>query len=92
VGYRLGGSLIYAGVFGGVTLVPRVLFTHDVDGITPAPVSTFVQGRKSLTFALGASYINRMTANLSYTDFFGAGDRNLLRDRDLVRFRVSYSF
>jgi len=92
VGYRLGGSLIYAGVFGGVTLVPRVLFTHDVDGITPAPVSTFVEGRKSLTFGLGASYINRVTANLSYTDFFGAGDRNLLRDRDLVRFRVSYSF
>lgn len=91
-GYRLGGALTYEGVLGGFTLVPRILFTHDIDGVTPAPVSTFVEDRKSLTLALGLGYINRLTANLSYTSFFGAGDRNLLRDRDLARFRVSYSF
>jgi hypothetical protein len=91
-GYRLGGALTYNGVLGGLTLVPRVLLTHDVGGYTPAPVSTFVEGRKSFTAGLGLVYINRWTANLSYTSFFGAGSRNLVRDRDLVRFRVSYTF
>jgi hypothetical protein len=91
-GYRLAGGLSYQGVFGGLTLEPRVLWTHDVDGVTPGPVSTFLEDRKSLTFALGSRYINRWTANLSYTKFFGAGDSNFIRDRDLVRFRVSYTF
>ena len=91
-GYRLAGGLTYQGVFGGLTLSPRVLWTHDVDGVTPGPVSTFLEDRKSLTFALGSRYIDRWTANLSYTKFFGAGDSNFIRDRDLVRFRVSYTF
>ncbi len=91
-GYRLGGALTYEGVFGGLTLIPRALFTHDVDGVTPAPVNTFVEGRKSVTLGLGLRFINRVSANLSYTNFFGAGSSNLLRDRDLVRFRVSYTF
>jgi len=91
-GYRLGGSLTYQGILGGISLVPRVLFTHDVRGTTPAPVGTFVEERKSFTAGLGLNYINRWTGNLSYTNFFGAGDRNLLNDRDLVRLRISYTF
>ena len=46
-GYRIGGSLIYNGVFGGLTLVPALLWTHDVNGVTPAPISTFLEDRKS---------------------------------------------
>ena len=91
-GYRLVGSLTYPGIFGGVTLQPRILWTHDVSGVTPAPVSTFLEDRKSLTLALAGLYINSWTANLSYTNFLGAGKRNTIRDRDLVRFRVSYTF
>lgn len=91
-GYRLAGVLTYPGVFGGLTLEPRVLWTHDVGGVTPSPVSTFLEGRKSFTLGLAARYIDRWTANLSYTNFFGAGRQNFLRDRDLVRFRVSYTF
>jgi len=91
-GYRLGGSLNYQGILGGISLVPRFLFTHDLRGTTPAPVSTFVEERKSFTAGLGLNYINRWTGNLSYTSFFGAGDRNLLNDRDLLRLRISYTF
>jgi hypothetical protein len=91
-GYRLGGSLTYAGVLGGLSVTPALLFTHDVGGTTPAPVSTFLEERKSFTAALGLSYINRWTGNLSYTSFFGAGDRNLTNDRDLIRLRISYTF
>ncbi len=91
-GYRVIGTLTYNGVFGGFSLAPRVLWTHDVHGITPAPLNTFVSGRKSLTLALGASYINRWTADLGYTRFFGGAEDNLIRDRDVFRFRLSYSF
>lgn len=91
-GYRLGGSLTYEGVFGGLSVTPAVLFTQDVSGTTPAPVSTFLEGRKSFTAAIGLGYINRWTGNLSYTSFFGAGGRNLVNDRDLLRLRISYTF
>ena len=90
-GYRLGGSLIYNGVFGGLTLVPALLWTHDVNGATPAPLSTFLEDRKSITAALGVSFINQWTANLSVTNFLNSSE-SLIRDRDLVRFRVSYNF
>ncbi len=91
-GYRVGGSLSYDGILGGIRLTPRILFTHDFSGTTPSPVSTFVEDRKTFTIGLGLGYINRWTGNLTYTSFFGAGDRNLLRDRDVIRLRVSYNF
>ena len=90
-GYRLGGSLIYSGVFGGATVVPAITWTHDVQGVTPVPLSTFQEDRKSLTLALGVSIINQWTANLSYTNFLNSSE-GLIRDRDLVRFRLGYSF
>ena len=90
-GYRIGGSLIYNGVLGGLTLVPALLWTHDVHGTTPAPLGTFQEDRQSLTAALGASFINQWTATLSYTNFLN-GNESLIRDRDLLGFRVSYTF
>ena len=84
--------MTYNGVLGGLTLSPRVLWTHDVGGVTPAPVGTFLEGRKSFTVGMGLGYINRWTASMSYTSFMGAGSANLTRDRDLLRFRVSYTF
>ena len=65
-GYRAVASMTYNHVFGGLTLVPRLVWTHDVHGITPAPVSTFIAGRKSLRLGLAACYIDR--CNLSGTD------------------------
>jgi hypothetical protein len=90
-GYRIGGSLIYNGVFGGLTLVPALLWTHDVNGTTPAPLGTFLEDRQSLTAALSATFINQWTASLGYTNFFNGND-SLIRDRDLATFRVSYTF
>jgi hypothetical protein len=89
-GYRLQASARYSGLFGGVNISPFISFKHDFDGTTPAPVSTFVEDRKSLSIGLRASYINRITTSLNYTSFFGGGRANLLRDRDYLRFQVSY--
>jgi hypothetical protein len=82
----------YPGVAGGVNLTPRIGFTHDVDGTTPAPLGTFIEDRKSLVVGLSGSYINRIEADLSYVSFFHGGRRNNIRDRDYLRFQLTYSF
>jgi hypothetical protein len=91
-GYRFLAQLNYNGVFGGLNMRPRVVFTHDVDGSTPGPFGTFIENRKSVTVGVGADYISRWTLDLAYTDFFGGGRGNRLNDRDVVRLRISYSF
>ena len=85
-------KLNYNSVFGGLNLSPSVIWTHDVDGITPGPAGAFVQGRKSVTLALSGVFLNSWTAGLSYTNFFGAREINLLNDRDFIRFRLAYAF
>ena len=91
-GYRLAGRLTYDNLLGGVSMTPFVLFTHDVDGVSPGPGGAFVEDRKSLTVGLGFVYLNAWTANLSYTGLFDAGIRNPVVDRDSVRLGVAYSF
>jgi hypothetical protein len=91
-GYRVVMAAQYTGVAGGVNLTPRIGFTHDVDGTTPAPLGTFIEDRKSLVVGLSGSYINRIEADLSYVSFFHGGRRNNIRDRDYLRFQLTYSF
>jgi hypothetical protein len=90
-GYRLSGSADYLGLFGGVNLQPYLVFSHDVSGTTPGPLSSFIEDRKALAIGLSGSYVNRLTADIRFTSFFGGGRANLLRDRDVLRFQVSYS-
>ncbi len=91
-GYRLVGKLDYNDAIGAVTLSPRIAWAHDVDGITPGPGGNFIEHRKAITFGLGASYQSTWSADLSYTEFFGAGRYNLINDRDFVAFNIKYSF
>jgi hypothetical protein len=91
-GYRMVGKLDFNNAIGAVTLSPRIAWSHDVDGNTPGPGGNFLEGRKAITFGLGADYQNTWSADLSYTDFFGAGRYNLLNDRDFVALNIKYSF
>ena len=91
-GYRLVGKLDYNNAIGAVTLSPRVAWAHDVDGNSPNPGGNFLEHRKAITVGLEANYLNSWSADLSYTDFFGAGRYNLINDRDFVSFNVKYSF
>ncbi|MEO8672235.1 MAG: DUF1302 domain-containing protein [Tahibacter sp.] len=92
-GYRIAARADYNNAFGGAfTLSPRIAFNHDVNGITPGPGGSFIQGRKSLTLGAEANYLNRIAFDLSYTNFFGAGNLNLISDRDFLAFSVKYSF
>ena len=88
--YRLQLAANYSGVFGGINITPFTVFNHDFDGTTPAPISTFLEDRKSLVLGLRGTYINRITAEIRYNILTGGGRANLLRDRDYLRFQVSY--
>ncbi len=88
-GYRLRGALTYDDAIAGINLTPTLAWSHDVDGWSPN--TNFNEGAKALSISLGAEYLNRYTANLSYTAFSG-GDYNTQKDRDFVSLSFGVSF
>lgn len=91
-GYQIRGRMDYLNAIGAINISPRFAWRHDVNGIAPVGLSGFRESSKALTLGVGASYLNEWGADLSYTNFFGAGEHNLLNDRDFVAFSLSYSF
>ena len=91
-GYRVLGRWTYNNAYKAVNLIPRVAFQHDVDGVTPGPGGNFIEDRKAVTLGLTATYKGQFSADISYTDFYDAGDYNLLGDRDYLSFNIKYSF
>lgn len=91
-GYKMRVSAEYSNVFAGVNLVPAINFSHDVKGVTPGPVSNFLQNRKSLGMSLEANYLNAYKVEASYTNFYGAEPYNQLNDRDYYALSASVSF
>ncbi|VAW37954.1 FIG067310: hypothetical protein [hydrothermal vent metagenome] len=92
-GYRLITRFSFNNAFGTpINLFPRLAYNHDVNGTTPGPGGNFLEDRKSVTLGLGAVYLEKWGADLSYTAFFGAGIRNLIGDRDYVSLNIKYSF
>ncbi len=91
-GYRIAGRLTYNNVFAGVNVLPRFAWSHDVTGNTPGPGGNFLEGRKAITLGMGFDYQNSWQADISYTNFFGAGRYNLLNDRDFAAFNLKYLF
>ncbi len=89
-GYRMAARLDYNNAIGAARLSPYAQFQHDVSGSSPAPGGPFVQGRAAMTLGLGASYLDRLRADLSVTLYEGSS--NYLSDRDFVSLSVSYSF
>ncbi len=91
-GYRALLKLDYTNVFAGINVSPRIVFSHDVEGITPDPLFLFVEDRKSVSFALDFDYQSRWSANIGYNTFFdGVGTTNKMEDRDFVSFSIKYS-
>jgi uncharacterized protein DUF1302 len=91
-GFRIAGRLTYNNLIAPFNVSPRFAFSHDVSGITPGPGGNFLEGRKALTLGVSTDYQNEWQADLSYTNFSGAGRYNLLNDRDFIAFNMSYSF
>ncbi|HEY6599410.1 MAG TPA: DUF1302 family protein, partial [Pseudomonadales bacterium] len=72
-------------------LSPRFVFAEDVNGTTPAPSASFLEGRRVFSMGLNGDYLQRLEGDVVYSRFFGAGAANQLRDRDYVQFRLTYS-
>ena len=91
-GYNLVARASYNNVLDLFTLEPTLRFAHDVKGISPTPVSNFVEGRKQVDLSLGMRFHNDISTEIGYTTFFGGGKQNLLADRDYVDVVVKYAF
>ncbi|KAA9130436.1 DUF1302 domain-containing protein [Marinihelvus fidelis] len=91
-GYRMLARASYFNAIGAWTVAPRLAWSHDVDGTTPGPGGSFIDGRKQVTAAVSFSYLDRWVVDVAYTDYLGGGKYNLLRNRDFIAASVSYSF
>jgi hypothetical protein len=91
-GYVVAGRFEYDNAIGAVNLIPRFSFAQDVNGVSPGPGGSFIEGRKGLTVGVGFQYRFNWELDLSYTSFFGAGRYNLLNDRDFIGANVKFSF
>jgi hypothetical protein len=92
-GYRLAARADYNNAWGTpFTMSPRIAYAQDVNGTTPGPGGNFIEDRQSLTIGVEANYLNEWSFDLSYTSFFGAGEFNLINDRDFVAFTARYQF
>ena len=91
-GYVAEVSLTYANVFGsGWTATPIVDFYHDVKGTSPNTIP-FIEGRKAVAMGLTFDYHNQWKVGFGYSTFFGGGNLNVMRDRDVATATVSYAF
>ena len=90
-GYRLRVSGDYSDVFAGVNLTPVLSFSHDVEGVAPAPGGNFIEDQQVIGLALNAEYANMYTASIGYTMYQG-GLTNSLVDRDNASITLGVQF
>lgn len=87
-GYRLRAQLSYPGVYAGVNLSPYVAFGQDVQGWSYD--SNFVEGRLSGTVGLKADYLQKYSADLSWS---GTGNTPYApTDRDFIALSLRMGF
>jgi hypothetical protein len=91
-GYGALLMLSFSNVLDLALFEPSVRFRHDLKGITPQPLGHYISGRREAGLALDMTFARSWTAQLGYTNYFGAGVQNLLSDRDHVHAHLKYSF
>lgn len=92
LGYRLTGTLSYNSVFGAFNLRPRLSFAQDIHGNSPSGAGPFREGSKSFNVGMNIDYLQSLRFDIGYTTFWGAGEYNLVNDRDYINFSARYSF
>lgn len=91
-GYVVAGRLEYDNVFAALNILPHISWSQDVNGVSPGPGGAFVKGRHAVTVGVGANLRARWDFDVSFTHYGGAGQYNLLNDRDFVAASAKYSF
>ncbi len=74
-----------------INLTPSVAWRHDVGGDSPNG-PPLIQQSKAVTVGFEINYLNRWLFQMTYANFFGAGDANLQNDRDFMSWSLSYNF
>lgn len=87
-GYRVRGALNYTNLFPKTTVTPSLMFRHDVKGYGP----NFQEGQKAITAGVSATYQQKYTTELAYTNFFGNNKFSVLDDRDFASLVFKMSF
>lgn len=91
-GYVLAGRLEYPNLIGAWNVLPHFSWSQDVNGTSAGPAGNFIQGRYALTVGVSANLQAKTELTVDYTNFGGAGQYNLLNDRDFVTASIKYSF
>lgn len=91
-GYKIVARATFNSVLNRFTVEPTLRFDHDFKGISPTPITNFVENRKQLGISAVVGYLQQWQYELGYTRYFGGGQQNLLQDRDFVEAAVKYSF
>ncbi|WP_420468531.1 DUF1302 domain-containing protein [Panacagrimonas sp.] len=65
-GYRVVSRMDFESAIGAAQLSPRLVFSHDVNGVGPV----FNQDTKAISVGLAMNYLQRWQADLAYTTFF----------------------
>ncbi|MES2908283.1 MAG: DUF1302 family protein [Pseudomonadota bacterium] len=92
-GYRAVTRLAYNTLIPGAVFEPSLIFFHDLKGITPAPQSNFIEGRKVANLGLLLRFPNELQLGAGYEAKFGSNVREYLeRDRDRILLYGSYNF
>jgi hypothetical protein len=91
-GVVLSGRLEYDNVIGDWNLLPHATLSQDLNGVSPGPGGAFIAGRFASTVGITASVRQRWELDVSYTHYDGAGQYNLLSDRDFIAASVKFSF
>jgi len=90
-GYTLLLNGTWNDVYAGVNLSPYAVYKSDFEG-NSSQTGNFIEGRQAYTLGLRASYLSSLEAELAYTEYYGAGQDNVARDRDNIGMNVKYSF
>jgi hypothetical protein len=91
-GYVIAGRLEYANLIAPWNILPHITWEHDVTGVSPGPGGNFLAGRHAVTIGVGADLRAKWDLDVAYTQFGGAGQYNLLNDRNFVAASIKYSF
>ncbi|MCO8045707.1 DUF1302 domain-containing protein [Acinetobacter bohemicus] len=88
LGYRLKGALNYPELLPATVITPSLMFRHDIHGYS----QNFQEGQMAMSASVSATYQQKYTAELAYTNFFGSNEFSVLDDRDFASLVFKMNF
>ncbi|SHH30952.1 Protein of unknown function [Hydrocarboniphaga daqingensis] len=91
-GYRMFARATFSNLYRGISLVPTLLWFHDINGVSSANTPNYLKGRKMAISVLEAQMTQNFRISLQHQMFSGGGAYNLISDRDNVALSLAYAF